>query len=85
MLSKGKNIVFNSENNSNSIFTKVSKGGYTYIFTSLEIAILKRFKKYILDQFCLTDYPCLLAVNEIYLVENWGKNFCPIYAEIYKV
>lgn len=44
-----RTIVFNNENSSNSMFIKISKGEYIYVFISLEIAIFKRFKKYIFD------------------------------------
>lgn len=80
-----RSIVHNCENISNNMFTEISKRGYTYVFTSPEIAISKRFKKYILDQSSFTVCLCLLVVDEIYLVEEWGRNFCLMYAEIDKV
>ena len=55
------------------------------MFTSPEIAISKKFKKCILDHFSFTDRLCLLAVDEIHLVEEWGKNFRPMYTEIGKI
>lgn len=52
------------------MFTKISKGGYTYVFISPEIPISKKFKKYIFDQSFFTNCLCLLAVDKIYLVEE---------------
>ncbi len=84
-ISKGRGIILNGENSSNSVFTEVFNGRYTHVFTSPKIAISKKLKKYIFNHFSFTDCLCLLAVDEIYLVEEWGKNFCPIYAEIEKI
>lgn len=69
-LLKRRGIIFNGENSSNNVFTKVCKGGYIYIFTSLEIAISKRFKKYIFDHLSFTNYDYLLVIDEIHLVEE---------------
>lgn len=55
------------------------------MFISLEIAISKRFKKCILHHFSFVDCLCLLAVNLIHLVKEWGKNFYLIYPEIEKI
>ncbi len=52
------------------MFTKVFKGKYIYIFTNPEIAIPKRFKKYILDHLYFANHLYLLAVEEIHLVEE---------------
>lgn len=54
-------------------------------FTSPEIAILNWVKNSLLDQTSFTDRLALLVVDEIYLVEEWGKNLRPMYAEIEKV
>ena len=67
------------------MFTKVSKGGYTHVFTSLKITISKKFKKDIFDESVFTNCLYLHAVDEIYLVEEWGNNFYLMYAEINKV
>lgn len=45
----------------------------------------KKFKKHVLNQNEFTDRLCLLAIDEIYLVDEWGKQFKPLYAEIQKV
>lgn len=77
-LLEGRNIIHNGENSSNNMFNEVYKRADIYVFISLEIAISKWFKKYILDHFFFIDRLCLLADNEIHLVKKWSKNFCPI-------
>lgn len=58
---------------------------YTYVFISPEIALLKKFKKHVLDRPEFTDWLYLLAIDEIHLVDEWGKQFQPLYSEIQKV
>ena len=82
---QGKGIVLNGENNNKQGLDDIVKGGYTHVFTSPEIAFSKRFKNSVLDQTFFTDRLALLAVDEIHLVEEWGNNFRPMYAEIEKV
>lgn len=84
-LPQGKAIILNGENSQKSVFAGVTRGHYTHVFTSPEIVLSKKFKKCILDQHIFTDRLCLLAIDEIHLVDEWGKSFCPIYAEIKKV
>ena len=84
-LPQKKAIILNGENSQKSTIAEVTKGGYTHVFTSIEIALSKKFKKCILDQPEFTDCLCLLTIDEIHLVEEWGKSFRPIYAEIEKV
>ena len=79
---QGKGIVLNGENNNKQVLDDIVKGGYTHVFTSPEIALSKRFKNSVLDQTSFTDPLALLAVDEIHLIEEWGNNFRPIYAEI---
>lgn len=45
----------------------------------------KKFKQNILDHSRFADCLCLLAIDEIHLVNQWGQSFCPLYAEIEKV
>lgn len=52
---------------------------------SPEIALSKKFKANILDNPRFARRLCLLAIDEIHLVEEWGKSFWPLYAEIEKV
>lgn len=84
-LPNGKALVLNGENNHKHIHKQAATGGYTHIFTSPEIALSKKFKKNVFDNAEFTDRLCLLAVDEIHLVDQWGKAFCPLYAEIEKV
>lgn len=80
-----KAIVLNSKNNQKHIQQKIANKGYTYIFTSFEIALSKMFKQHVLDQHQFTDQLCFLAIDKIHLVEEWGKSFRPLYVDIQKV
>ena len=62
----GKGIVLNGENNTKRVLADIAIGGYTHIFTSLEITLSKKFKQSILDKLSFTDRFCLLAVDEIH-------------------
>lgn len=84
-LPKGNAIVLNGDNNQENIQQAIAIGNYTHVFTNPEIALSKKFNKNILDQNVFTDRLYLLAVDEIHLVEEWGKQFRPLYAEIEKV
>ena len=84
-LPKGNTIVLNGDNNKETTQCKIARGNYTHVFTSPEIALSKKFKKNILHQHVFTDRLCLLAIDKIHLVEEWGKQFRPLYAEIKKV
>lgn len=84
-LPKGNAIVLNGDNNQENTQQIIATGDYTHVFTSPEIALSKKFKKNILDQNVFTYRLCLLAVDRIYLVKEWGKQFRPLYAEIEKV
>lgn len=50
------------------MFTDVARENYTYVFTSPEIPISKKFKKYLSNHFSFINFFYLLAVNEIYLI-----------------
>ena len=63
----------------------IAKGSYTHLFTSPEIALLKKFKANILDNSTFAQWISLLAIDEIHLIEEWGKNFRLLYAEIEKI
>lgn len=84
-LPKGNAIVLNRDNNQENTQQAIAIGNYTHVSTSPEIALSKKFKKNILDQNVFTDRLYLLAVDEIHLVEEWSKQFRPLYAEIEKV
>ena len=75
LLPEGKGFVLNRENNTNSVLAEIANGGYTHVFTSPEIALLKKFKQFILDSSSFTKRLCLFAADEINLVEEWGKKF----------
>ena len=64
---------------------KLQKVDISTIFTSPEIALSKKFKKNVLDQSSFTDRLCLLAIDEIHLVDQWGQSFKPLDAEIEKL
>lgn len=80
-----KGIVLNGENNNKNVFEDLAREGYTHVFTSPEIALSKNFKNCIFDKTFFTERLCLLAIDEIYLVQEWGKNFRIMYVEIKKV
>ena len=54
----GKALVLNAKNNHKHIYKQVAKSGYTHIFNSFKIALLKKFKKNILNDFRFTDRFC---------------------------
>lgn len=58
---------------------------YTHVFTSPKIAPSKKFNANILDHLCFVSRFCLLAINKIYLVEEWSKSFRPLYTKIVKL
>lgn len=67
------------------MLAEIANGRYTYIFTSPEIALSKKFKQNILDCHSFNKHLYFLAVDKIHLVEEWDKDFQPMYAEIEKV
>lgn len=60
--------MLNGENNHKHIHKQVAKAATTYIFTSREIALLKKFKKNIFDNSIFTDKLYLFLVDKINLV-----------------
>lgn len=78
-------IILHEQNNNKQVLDYIVKKRYIYVFTNLKIGFLKRFNNSILDQTSFIDHLALLAINNIYLVEESDKNFWPIYAEIKKV
>lgn len=82
---KGKAIALTGDNNKHSIQLKIANGDYIYIFTNLEIALLKKFKKNVLNNLRFAERLGLVTIDEIYLVEQWGKNFKLFYAKIEKI
>lgn len=45
----------------------------------------KKFKLHVLDNPRFANRLSLLAIDEIHLVEQWGQNFRPLFAEIEKI
>lgn len=84
-LSKSNTIVLNGDNNKQSTQQAIVTGDYTHVFISPKIALSKKFKKNILNQNIFINWFCLLAVDEIQLVEEWGNQFRLFYAEIEKI
>ncbi len=64
---------------------KLQKVDIPTFFTSPEIALSKKFKKNVLDRSSFTDRLCLLVIDEIHLVDQWGQSFRPLDAEIEKL
>ena len=81
----GKGIVLNGENNIKQVLANIATKGYTHVYTSFKIVFSKKFKQSILDKPLFTNHLCLLAVDEIHFIKEWGKNFCLMYAKIEKV
>ena len=62
-LSNGHAIILNSDINKESTQCKITKGHYSYVFISCEIALSKKFKENILNHHFFNDRLCLLAVD----------------------
>lgn len=84
-LPNGYVIILNGNNNKETTQRKIARGYYTHVFTSSEIALSKKFKKNVLDQDLFSDCLCLLVVDVIHFVEEWGKQFRSLYVKIEKV
>ena len=74
-ISNGKAIALTRENNQKDIQYTIATEGYTHVFTSPEIALSKKFETNILNHLCFAQQLSLLVIDEIYLIEEWGKNF----------
>lgn len=84
-LPKGRAIALTGENNQKETQQRIANGSYTHLFTSPEIALSKKFQANILDHSGFAQRISLLAIDEIHLIEEWGKSFRPLYAEIEKI
>ena len=83
-IASGKAIALTGENNQKAVQQSITRQNYTHVFTSPEIALWKKFKANVLDDPRFSSRLSLLAIDEIHLVEEWGKSFRPLYAEIEK-
>lgn len=81
----GKPITLTGKNNQKVIQQSIIYENYIYIFVSLKIALSKKFKANILNNFYFINYLSLLAINEIYLIKKLDKSFYFLYTEIKKV
>ena len=81
-LPQRKAMVLNGKNNQKHIQDEIAYIYYTHVFTNPEIALSKKFKKHVFEQFEFTDQLCLLAIDKIYLVDKWRKQFRSLYLEI---
>ena len=52
------------------MLAEIANGRYTHVFTSPEMALSKKFKQFILNRSFFTKRLCLLAIDEIHLVEE---------------
>lgn len=84
-IASGKAIALTGENNNKAVQQAIARQNYTHVFTSPEIALSKKFKANVLDDSRFASRLSLLAIDEIHLIEEWGKSFRPLYAEIEKV
>lgn len=71
----GKAIALTGNNNNKQMQEDVATKSYTHVFTSPEIALSKAFQDNILDNWLFASRLLLLVIDEIHLVEKWGKNF----------
>ncbi len=67
---QSKAIALTGENNQQKTQQSSARKAYTHIFTSLEIALSKKFKLNVLDNPHFAKRLCLLTIDEIHLVEE---------------
>lgn len=84
-VASSKAIALTGDNNQKATQQTITNKKYTHVFTSPEIALSKKFKLNVLDNPRFSKRLSLLTIDEIHLVEEWGKNFQPLYAEIDKI
>ncbi len=81
----GKAVALAGDHNFEAAQREIACGDYTPFFNSPEIALTKKFKTNVLDNSQFLKRLCLLAINEIHLVDQWGKSFRLLYAEVENV
>lgn len=79
-ISNGKAIAQIDNNNNRALEANIAIGHYTHVFTSPEPALTKKFKQNILDHSRFADRLYFLVINKIYLVNQYGQSFCPLYS-----
>lgn len=62
-------ITLTGENYQKAVQQAIGNQDYTYVFTSHKIALSKKFKANVLDNPQFARKLCLLAIDEIHLVE----------------
>lgn len=74
-IARGKVIALTEENNQKDVQKSIANQNYSHVFTSPKIALSKKFKANVLDDPRFSSRLLLLAIDEIHLVEEWGKAF----------
>lgn len=80
-----KVVILTDKNNQKNMQRKIANENYTHVFISPKIALSKKFKENVLNNPSFMACLSLLPIDEIHLVEQWGKNFWLFYAEIKKI
>ena len=75
-------FVLNGDTNTPGNRGNICRGQYTHILTSPEIALSTEFDREILRYPEFSNRISLLAVDELHLVQHWGKQFRPDYMNI---
>ena len=78
----GRPFVLNGDTNSKANREMIRHGQYTHILTSPEIAVTEEFNREVLRDSGFSSRIVLLAVDELHLVEHWGREFRPDYMNI---
>lgn len=79
---QGKAITLIKENNQHKTQQSIAKKAYTYIFSNFEIMLSKKFTLNVLDNLRFAKKLYLFIIDKIYLIEEWGKSFWPVYSKI---
>ncbi len=66
---QGKSMTLTGKNNLKNVQQEIATGRYIHVFTSLEIALSKKFKQNILDNPSFINILDFIAIDEIHLVD----------------
>ena len=69
-IASGKAIALKRKNNNKAVQQTIACQNYTHIFTSFKIALSKKFKANVLDNFQFASCLSILTIDEIYLIEE---------------